>query len=353
MSRSNSTFDVLRHDSIFDIKNPVRELAVFLSLGVVGSAICIVGVLGNIINLYVFLKMGFKDTINISFFGLTISDCGHLLTQLWINLMYVPAFKNLEMPFDPAENGFRHVTGAWPHIYFSRVSGLITAYATFARCLCIAMPLKVKQILTPRRTEIVTAFIFLMVLAMVFPVFPANPMGWRFSATKNRSVYGVRALRINGRVDSISYTLCNVCGYFSFCTTIASTSVLVNSLKTKAKWRQTAASGLSNSTASAISRDERVIKMMVTISVVFILCYLPNTVIYMTTIAFNDFSVNGRYQNLFFIVASLTWDLEAINSSVNVLVYLKMNSKYRSIALELFHWTSCTWSASKQAKMVP
>ena len=180
-------------------------------------------------------------------------------------------------------------------------------------------------------------------------MFPGNPMGWRYSPTRNRSVYGTLSGGTNAAVDSIAYTFSNVCGYFAFCATIACTSVLVTSLKSKAKWRQQASSSSSTAAASTVSRDVRIIKLMVTISAMFIICFLPNTVVYWTVVIFSDFSINGRYNNLFFIVVSLTLDLEAINSSVNVIVYMKMNSKYRTVAQELLNWNSC--SDSKGTKI--
>lgn len=59
------------------------------------------------------------------------------------NVCYNPAFDTLDLGTDPVE--FQYLTGAWPHVAFTRVTSWITAFITLERCLCITMPLKVRD----------------------------------------------------------------------------------------------------------------------------------------------------------------------------------------------------------------
>lgn len=73
--------------------------------------------------------------------GLSSSDLGCLITLIWTNICYNPAFNDLDLPFSPID--FQYLTGTRLHIVFTRVTGCITAFITLERCLCVAMPLKV------------------------------------------------------------------------------------------------------------------------------------------------------------------------------------------------------------------
>ncbi|GFR62970.1 chemosensory receptor B [Elysia marginata] len=116
---------------IWLVENHVKNVFTTVALGFIGTVLCSVGLVGNIVNVAVFCRMGFKvrliaedpETINISFLGLAVADIGCLATQLWLDIMYIPAFRDLAdwlLPFDPADPTFRNVTAAWPHICFSR-----------------------------------------------------------------------------------------------------------------------------------------------------------------------------------------------------------------------------------------
>ncbi|GFO06047.1 chemosensory receptor a [Plakobranchus ocellatus] len=242
------------------------------------------------------LDNNFKEvftTVSLGFLGLAVADLGCLLTQLWLNIMYIPEFRNLGawlLPFDPADPTFRNVTAAWPHICFARITGLITAYATLVRCLCIAMPLQVKTLLTPGRSLVVIISIFLAMFAIISPVFFTSPLGWKFSTKRNRTS---AARSSDDARDS--------------------------------KQNQTTKPG-----TGTVSKETKVIKLVVIISTIFIVSYFPSTAVFLVATAMPGFSATGKYHNLFFVACSLTYNMEAINSSVNILIYLNMSSKYRA-----------------------
>ncbi|GFR99520.1 chemosensory receptor A [Elysia marginata] len=272
--------------SIWLVDEHIKNAFTVWAIGCLSIILCSIGTAGNIINVIVFCKMGFKETMNISFIGLAIADIGCLLTQIWLGVQNIPPFRDLAnwlLPFDPADPVFRNATAAWPHICFLRITGLVTAHATLVRCLCIAMPLQVKTMLTPGRSLAVIVSIFLSMFAVFSPVVFGSPIGWKFSPTRNRTI--IMQLGVDNKAEQITYGLSNVCGYVSFFVVIVCTSVLITNLRRKAKWRE---------------------------------------------------GVTG-YQNLFFVTFCFTFNLEAINSSVNILIYLNMSSKYKAIFDAMFN----------------
>ncbi|XP_005092081.1 uncharacterized protein LOC101852828 [Aplysia californica] len=144
------------------------------------------GIIFNIINIIVFLKQGLKDTVNITLFGLAISDTGSLMGLLWMSICFNPALVNSGIPFDHED--IQYLTAGWPHVIFARITSWITAFVTFERCLCIALPLKVKTIITPRRAVIVVVSIYLIMIACIAPVFYSVSLGPKYFPLKNKTL---------------------------------------------------------------------------------------------------------------------------------------------------------------------
>lgn len=324
-------------------------------LGCIGVILCSFGTAGNIINVVVFCKMGFKETMNISFIGLAVADIGCLITQIWLGVLYIPPFRDLAnwiLPFDPADPIFRLVTAAWPHICFLRITGLVTAHATLVRCLCIAMPLKVKTLLTPRRSVAAIVSIFVAMFIMIIPVVFGSPLGWKFSPTRNRTL--IMQIGKDNVTEQVTYGLSNVCGYTAFFVVIFCTVVLISSLRRKARWREgvtgtgsaaqngEAPGGSKSSTSGNVSKETKIIKLVVIISSVFIGSYFPSTVVFLAATAMPEFSAWGEYQNLFLVACAFTFNLEAINSSVNIFIYLSMSSKYKATFDAMFNRANST-----------
>ncbi|GFR87214.1 chemosensory receptor A [Elysia marginata] len=287
--------------SIWMVDNHVKNAFTIWAMGCISVILCSIGTIGNIINVIVFCKMGFKETINISFIGLAIADIGCLVTQIWLGVQYIPPFRDLAnwlLPFDPADPIFRNAAAAWPHICFLRITGLVTAHATLVRCLCIAMPLKIG---------------------------------------------------VDYEAEQITFGISSGTGYVTFFVVILCTYILITNLRKKAKWREgvtgTAAAGKDGETAATgnksgsgnVSKETKIIKLVVIISSVFIGSYFPSTVVFLAATAMADFGPTGKYQNLFFVACSFNYNLEAINSSVNILIYLNMSSKYKATFDAMFN----------------
>ncbi|XP_035826913.1 thyrotropin-releasing hormone receptor [Aplysia californica] len=308
------------------ISNADRDIYFALNFVVICGAISVFGVTANVINIVNFWRQGFADSVNLSLVGLSLSDLGCLLTLIYNNSLMSPwlAFSDVS-PFFPFE--VQYLTGGWPHVWFTRVTSWITAYIALERCLCIALPLKVKQLLTPFRSRVIILSIFLLTAASIAPVYYTTRLAWRFSEKRNKSLLGLAFTSDREEIDDVILAINNVFSpVASFFTVIGCTVILVVKLNSKAKWRESAVSSME---AVKSGRDNRVVKMVVTISVIFIVSYTPTTVIFLTVIMVPELSITGRYQNLFNVLFSFSFIFEAINSSINIFVYIRMSSKYR------------------------
>lgn len=84
--------------------------------------------------------------------------------------------------------------------------------------------------------------------------------------------------------------------------------------------------------------------MVIVITTILLVCYTPSWVVAMVTFFEPEFSVRGRYYNVYYSYSVWTFAqlLENINSSVNIFFYFKMSTKYRHTFLELFSRCKCS-----------
>ncbi|BFZ10013.1 hypothetical protein BsWGS_13052 [Bradybaena similaris] len=317
----------------------VMEIVFFVALS---GGISIVGSIANVINIIVFFKQGLSDSVNISLLGLATSDLGALLTLLWMSVCFNPLFRYSEIDFDSSE--VQYLTAGWPHVCFARITSWVTAFVTFERCVCIAVPLKVATIITPKRTCVTVLSIYIFMFANAVPVFSSLRFVSSFRWEYNRSVYGLfygdNVLEIENR----SFAVTVFAQLSSFIIVIVCTVVLIQHLLAKSQWRLRATLSVKSAAQSSTSsRDKRVIKMVTFISCIFICCFLPSTVNLVLMVHLSpDYSVVGRYQNSFEVSWSILNTIEAANSSVNILVYYNMSSKFRAGLNQLCGCTKVT-----------
>ncbi|XP_012934915.1 uncharacterized protein LOC101858009 [Aplysia californica] len=309
------------------VNDEVLDVFVVLFFVVASGTISFFGVLFNMVNVIVFYKQGFKDTVNITLFGLAISDMGSLVTLLWMSICFNPWFANADLPFDHQD--IQYLTAGWPHVCFARITSWITAFVTFERCLCIALPLKVKTILTPRRTVIVIVSIYFVMIASVSPVYYSIRLGPKYFPQRNETKIGLVYRPSGPFIENVSFSINVFAQLASFFSVIVCTAILVQNLLLKSKWRQATSSSAKQDTFT--NRDKKVVKMILFISSIFIACFLPSAVNLIAMIISAEYSIVGRYQNMFLVTWAIFNSLEANNSTVNIFVYYNMSSKYREI----------------------
>ncbi|XP_059178756.1 uncharacterized protein LOC131957923 [Physella acuta] len=279
----------------------------------------------------IFLKQGLKDSVNISLFSLTIADLLSLVMLGLLTVWYNPYYYSSDVC--TVYETFRYIVGGVVRVTFDRVRGWITVFITFERCLCIAMPLRVKAVLTNKRVAATMTLIFLLVIAGTLPVFYSNRPALRFYPKLNRTLFGIYYSWDSDLVDNITFMFNIVISTFgSFIAVIACTVVMVTELNKKTKWRQKSATSKFNSGKSKISnKDVKVVKMVKLLSMVYIVCAGPtfvNTLWSIFDSEFSPFDVNRR-QNLFLVFFMFSFLLESFNSSLSIFVYYFMSSRFR------------------------
>uniref|UniRef100_A0A2C9L5F3 G-protein coupled receptors family 1 profile domain-containing protein n=1 Tax=Biomphalaria glabrata TaxID=6526 RepID=A0A2C9L5F3_BIOGL len=305
------------------------KLFVIVTCCVVCASVAFFGIILNLLNVCLFVKMGFQETANISLLGLSISDLCGLLTLEWMFLCLNPLFIEAGLPLAQVE--VEYITGGYPHVCFARITGVITAFVTFERCLCIARPLDVKSFLTPSRTVLIIAGIYICMIASVVPAFEVNQLQWKFYASENRTKLGIAYNARRDEVEGVVLVVNDSFGYIAFVMVSVLTAILISSLEANRKWRL---KSISTAHATTVTlRDKRMMRIVLVISTMFVTLSFPITVVFIFTKAYPQFGTWGKYSNLFYICSVCLTLLEICNSSFTFFVYYSMSAKFRQASV--------------------
>lgn len=298
------------------------------------SIIGMFGIFSNIINMIVFYKQGFETTVNIGFFGLAISDITCLLTLQMGSVCMNPLLASSNIPWLPLE--IYYLLIAWPHICFSKITSYITIYITAERYFSIAIPLKVKALITTKTTTLIMCLIYVVNLLILVPEYATSYIGWRFDPERNQTLVGVLFMGNRKHAEGVVSILHFIFGMSSFVGLVVFTTLLVIKLGQSSQWRKEVTS-MNNNREAMSSRDKKAVKMIVLIASVLIGCYTPGALFSLTTfVGGPEFSIRGIYANVCEAMWTVAYIFHSVNSSVNIFIYYSMSTKYRDTFHQVF-----------------
>ena len=297
----------------------------------------------NVITIIVYFRMGFADATNISLTALAVSDLGIALTTVGIcviailpELFSVPFATEIVLP-----------TLAYPHTLLTRVSAFITLFLSIERYLCVLLPLRVKTIITYKRTLAVNISFFGAILVFYVESFIRYPIGWEFDPSQNRTILRVLPL-VNEFAIVLDYfhllIVDAIVPFATFFAILICTILLSLSLQKSKAWRDannstqaktTTSLGQSSQSAVKQSKEMRAVKMVITIATVFIITNIPSCSHTIINVAVPEFDAFGRYHRIFDVIGLLFAGTNSINSGANVIIYYVMSQKFRQAFLGL------------------
>ncbi|CAL1531684.1 unnamed protein product, partial [Lymnaea stagnalis] len=291
------------------------------------------GLGSNIVNIIVFTKMGLKDGVTVSLFSLTISDFAFLLisaiitsTNIVINFPQV-APQTINLP-DVAYASF------WYSMVFYDTSMLIRVYTAVARACCVAIPLTFRNTFTKSVTVYSVGGVFSAALVTRVPMLACQGFQSVFDGKTNitKSVLYFTSLRpaafaVNDIVNR------NIITWGAISLVLTSLFVLNNGKFLHKLKISLSSSGNSNS--FLVGRDLQVLRVVIIVSIIFIVCTSPQAVSGVVRRLVPDYNTGGRYGDVF-LVTSIIFDIGSyLNSSLNFFVYYNFNTKFRQVSRRL------------------
>ncbi|KAI8786118.1 FMRFamide receptor [Biomphalaria glabrata] len=303
---------------------------------VLGELIGLVGIVANIVTIIIFIQNGIVDSVDVTLAALAISDVGALITSQFYNIMINPWSLSVQFPFETFE--VVTLVSFFPHGYFIRVSGLITSYAAFERCLCVVFPMKVKNLISCKKSMVINVTIFILSITNICTPYNFLYFDWVFTPERNSTVLRVVTRENYAEPISHSYLYSDVfVPYFTFSVLITCTVTIAITLNRSARWKTSFSSEKTGKAAKkATLKELKVVRMLTVVSAIFIVCLIPLSAT-LTAVAFvNDLSILGPYFKVARLCYSVSFMTETVSSTMNPFVYFKMSSKYRRGFLKLF-----------------
>ncbi|GFO27100.1 peptide receptor gpcr [Plakobranchus ocellatus] len=310
----------------------------------------ICAIIGNGLSIAVFVKLGFSEPSNISLTALAVFDFAFAVLYTWNNLCFWLTYNNFRLPFHGANVSF--ITGGAQLAYLSTTIAWITAFISFERCLCILLPLKVRRLITPRGTFVAMLIIILLTFCPSFFTFIRYKFVWAFNPYLNRTILNTTPVKSKFAIliEKIFIAFCGVIQpLLAFSIVLICTVLLIVQLRKISSWRMSVTSAKSqrvqpeeNSAASSspaeirISQKEKhLVSMVVAIATIFIVSYIPTCIGILCYVVFDEFNPFGVYKRLFLVSGYIISLGKPISGSVNILIYYKMASKFRSVFCRL------------------
>ncbi|KAK6963394.1 N-formyl peptide receptor 2 [Biomphalaria glabrata] len=315
---------------MFDQTLVTNEALSWFTLVVDGWASFVVAFLGiftNALTIAIFTRMGFKETVNITMTTITFWDMVRVLCGS-IHRCY----SLIALVSESLGKSWQNISTTnlvYLHTIASNIAYALGSYVAIERCLCVRFPLKIKLMLSPMVTVIICVTVSIVVFAMFFPSMLFLNYRWVSAPDSDHPVAKFEfsafyKLHIKSYVEFYQYfnfALPTV----SLVTMVISSLVIVLQLRKASKFR--ARSRLAE--VKVTVRDGQVVKMLLMVIASYITVLLPRVVFYIAELLVPELFVLKYYNNIFCVIVCLVLFLDFIHSSVGILIFYSMSSKFR------------------------
>ncbi|GFR81681.1 chemosensory receptor C [Elysia marginata] len=329
--------------------------------------VCILplGVVANVINITVFVKIGFRDNVTVSLLFLSFSDLVSLVlsSPTVANWFVGQHWPNHEWPF----HRFVHVAFYWYSQVFYDYSSFISVFLGLVRCACVAKPLLFKSMFTVRRTLIILGVLFLVALSLRIPVLTTFRLTWAPKPQTNSTWLAFRTTpnfrKMFAILDIVNR---NVVSWVAYIVTVVCVIILVTKLVAASRFRRSLAAqtrgptykqktvppSKKNSTPQSdtvnsasnqdkkisnklSAKDVQVIQSVTLICAIFIFSQLPFQFNSTNRLVDPEVTQGRRKIYVYEFGTQIAITCSYINSSINILVHYHFNSRYRETLLSL------------------
>ncbi|CAG5118252.1 unnamed protein product [Candidula unifasciata] len=310
-SSSNRTAEVLD-------KYIIYVLEIFTNC-VLLNIISLFGIIGNIINIIVLWKHGFRETTNILLISLSAFDlmCSIILPVTRLKYIVSQFDEGLAISFN---------TFATVYLFMPKYACLATSFTyvtiiAVERFTAVFFPFKVSRIFSSSNTKVIAAVTPMCCLLALSPTFSALTYRWNFDARFNETTAVLEYTQFyRENHDFLDlYVWVGLNNFFGSSSNVIITSccvsILVKLSRVTAKREAL--------TSRKTGYDVRVVKMLVTVCVVFLAASTPNIVLY-SYFAPNYIFVSPVNE----LVDNICVVFYAVNGSANFLVYVTMSKKF-------------------------
>ena len=334
LEKDHTAIGTTPHVSPDAATNEITSNDVYIYLGILFKLVLIpalaaTGICTNIINIAIFRTMGLSDGTTQNFLILSVSDLTMSAVFLTNSASYIAenfVFSQGSKAAEITQAVFWTSLAASP--YPQSVSMVTTVVIAVVRCCCVAIPLRVKEVLTPSRQLAAIFIASSAVLSLITFTFSSARLVRLTNPQTNMS-----RVAYVGAMWHTYDTFTNIFYLSSLAIAIVSVVVLTISLNKSSEFR---GKSTSQKKTKERTRERKVVQSVVFVCVVFILGYLPAILSNLLRTFLDGFSHQGPYNKLYRIFIMLIEFFLTSNGCVNILIYYYFNTRYRHKLLVIF-----------------
>jgi hypothetical protein len=181
---------------------------------------------------------------------------------------------------------------------------------------------------------IINVLIFLLLICFGSPIFVVNKLSAKFSPERNRTIIGIEVDANKESVETIYFAINNFfLPFTAFIIIIVCTTILVVSLKKRTKLRKQT---MANNQEDITKKNQKVARMVVMISSLFIFCFVPIGIAYLTISIEREMYYGGKLFNIGNVMGGIGILFVTVNSSCNIFLYYYMSTKFRHVFRSIF-----------------
>lgn len=294
------------------------------------------GAPANVVNMIVFSKQGLKDRVNLCLFSLALVDC---VSTCFCFLLYSEQMSMFHSP-DSYGPVFAFFMNNKLMIFYNCSFGsmFLSTIISLERCFCILFPLHAKSLLKTKTMAVIVLIgvSFFSFLRMV--VMAKYAVVCFFDRRRQLAFMGIYVTQYQARnkelldfIDGIFYGFIVSVGFPMI--VLISTFVTVLKLWQTVSWRK-------ETSATSMKKEVAVTRMLVLLSVEFLIFALPNVVLRINPLFDLEFNATGKYRLYFLAWSNVAEVSVLLGMSLNFIVYYFGSSKYRGILHSLLGHSS-------------
>lgn len=190
-----------------------------------------------------------------------------------------------------------------------------------------------KRIITPKRVSAIIISIFIIFTFCGAPNYTVNRLSQKFVPSRNKTLIGRVLSGDQVNVEKISFAVNFFLPLTAFVIIMGCTIILALALRKRTLWLRTSTTSGHDEVSK---RSQRVSKMVLMVSVLFISCFVPNTILLLVVAFEPDVTVGGKSVHIGIVMGGVGLLIESVNYSTNIFIYYYMSTKYKQSFREIF-----------------
>ncbi|KAI8741846.1 growth hormone secretagogue receptor type 1, partial [Biomphalaria glabrata] len=327
------------------LSDKATYIAMLILNVIIFGFVSFLGVLTNVVNMHIFVKMQLHDSMTVELFSLALAD--FLIAALELGIVSLDIIDRL-CPLTYIDlQTLGHVLFAMAVNAVYLISCWITVIISLERCISVAYPFRVKQLFTIQRSCLAVLLVYGVHILMFIPGFVIEKMEWVYtgpqdynsslSFVSNRRIYTIIFTQATVLTETVLRFGCSLSLFFIsqsvlFICSIWMTVALRNSSRIRTKRELFKDSDHIKSQLT--KKETKLIRMVLFLSFLHLVCNLPRLFLYVFYFAYPWSSAASQRNTL-----NIMWAISAVISNVTCFTsiggYYHLNTKYRKLAQNL------------------